>query len=68
MLLKPCLNCKYHEITSEFDEEKSRCLKENCYARFSKCIAQKALETFLNEGSSRQDHPFSAIEHLYSQE
>jgi hypothetical protein len=68
MLIKSCLSCKYHEIVNECDEETSRCLKENCYSRFSKCIAQQALEDFLNERSSRPARPFSALKHLYPQE
>jgi hypothetical protein len=65
MLVESCLNCKYHEITNESNEQISRCLKENCYSRYSKCVAQKALNSFLNDESSRQNRPFSALDHLY---
>ena len=68
MLLKSCLSCKYHEITNACEEQTSRCLRENCYARYSKCVVQKALEQFLCEDSSKQHKPFSALTHLYSGE
>jgi hypothetical protein len=61
MLLKCCLNCRYHEITDELGEGTSRCSKENCYCRYTKCIAQKALNRFLKDESSRENRPFSAL-------
>ena len=54
MLLKSCLDCRYHEITDESGEQTSHCSKENCYARYTKCVAQKALITFLKNESCRQ--------------
>ena len=65
MFLKSCLNCKYHEVAREGEEEESRCLKENCYARFSKCVAQKALDKFLDGESSRQERSFSSLTQMY---
>jgi hypothetical protein len=53
MLLKSCLGCRYHEIMDECKEQTSRCLKENCYSRYTKCIAQRALNSFLKDESSR---------------
>ena len=43
----------------------SRCIKENCYSEFSKCIANKALNKYLEQESSEKAHPFSAISHFY---
>ena len=63
MLLKSCLNCKYHQIADEFNEQTSRCLKENCYSRYSKCVAQKALNLFLKNESSRENPSFSGLIH-----
>jgi hypothetical protein len=68
MLLKSCLNCSYHEITDECEEQTSHCLKENCYSRYTKCIAQKALGFFLKEESFREIRPFSVLTHLYRRE
>ncbi len=65
MLLKSCLNCRYHEITDEYNEVTSRCLRENCYSRYSKCIAQQALNTFLKDESIRDNRSFSGPTHLY---
>lgn len=61
MLLKSCLNCKYHEITNEYNEQTSRCLKENCYSRYTKCVAQEALYRFLKDESFRENRSFSAL-------
>ena len=68
MLLKSCFNCKYHEIKQEGQEQISRCLKENCYAQYSKCIANKALDRFLEQESSEHGRSFSAIDRVYSRE
>ena len=62
MLLKSCLNCKYHDITDECNDQTSRCLKEDCYSRYSKCVAQKALNRFLKDESFRQNRSFSALD------
>ncbi len=53
MLLTPCLSCEYHAITDELKEQTSGCLKENCYSRYTKCIAHKALTRFLKDESFR---------------
>ncbi len=55
MLIKSCINCKYHEIAKESNEQTSHCSKENCYSRFSKCIVQKSLNRFLESESFRQN-------------
>ena len=65
MLIKSCFQCKYHEIRQEGLEKFSRCNKENCYAQYSKCIAGKALHTFLEQENSDRHKPFSAINHIY---
>ena len=49
MLIKACLECKFHEIREGEEAQMSYCRKENCWARFSKCILHKAVERFLNE-------------------
>jgi hypothetical protein len=68
MLIKSCLTCKFHEIKQEGDEKMSRCIKENCYSEFSKCIAMKALNQFLEDENSESKQPFSAIDRFYSRE
>ena len=64
MLIKSCLNCKYHTIRLEGEEQTSHCGRENCWSRFSKCINMKALERFLKEESSRHDRSFSSLTHI----
>jgi hypothetical protein len=64
MLLKSCLGCSYHEITLECEEQTSRCSKENCYSRYTKCIGQKALARFLKDESLRQDRSLAAPNQL----
>ena len=53
MIIKSCLTCKFHEFREEGDEKMSRCIKENCYSEFSKCIAMKALKQFLQDESPK---------------
>jgi hypothetical protein len=59
MVIKSCINCKFHAIKLEGEEETSHCGRENCWSRFSKCIVMKALEKFLKEESSRHDRVLS---------
>jgi hypothetical protein len=68
MLIKSCLTCKFHEIREEGNEKMSRCIKENCYSEFSKCIAMKALNHFLEDEKPDSKSPFSAIDRFYSRE
>jgi hypothetical protein len=55
MLIKSCLDCKFHEMKKEEEEKTSYCRRENCYSRFSKCIVEKALERFLQQESSEYE-------------
>jgi len=69
MLIKSCFSCEFHEIwQQEGEDKKSRCVRENCYAQYSKCVATKDLNRFLEQETSKNDRPFSAIEHLYPRE
>jgi hypothetical protein len=52
MLIKSCFHCNFHEIKQEENEQMSHCQKENCWSRFSKCIANKALDRFLDQETS----------------
>ena len=65
MVIKSCFSCKFHEIRQEGNEKMSRCIKENCYSEFSKCIATKALNKFLEQDSLENSLPFSAINQFY---
>lgn len=65
MLIKTCFPCKYHEIKQDEDEKNTYCRKENCWSRYSKCIAIKALDRYLEQESSDRDRPFSALKHVY---
>ena len=68
MLIRSCFSCKFHEVKQEKQEKISRCIKENCYAQYSKCVTTKALKKFLEQESSASYRPFSAIDHVYSWE
>ena len=58
MLIKSCLHCKFHEIKQSEEEKTSYCRRENCYSRFSKCVAEKALERFLQQESAGRERVF----------
>jgi hypothetical protein len=47
LIIKSCHPCEFHEVKQE--EKTSFCGKENCWAKFSKCIAKKALSRYLEE-------------------
>jgi hypothetical protein len=49
MIIKSCLECKFHKIRSEDEDQSSYCSKESCWAVYTNCITQKALERFLKE-------------------
>lgn len=49
MLIKACFQCQFHEIKKEEEAQKSYCRKESCWAEYSDCITQKAVERFLDE-------------------
>ncbi len=52
MLIGSCFDCEFHLIKEEEKEQISYCQKENCWSRFSKCLAKKALDRFLEFESS----------------
>ncbi|PIX26205.1 MAG: hypothetical protein COZ69_01210 [Deltaproteobacteria bacterium CG_4_8_14_3_um_filter_45_9] len=64
MIIKSCISCKFHEIKLDGKEETSHCRRENCWSRYSKCIAEKALERFLEQESSEHNRPFSVLNHV----
>lgn len=66
MLIKSCLQCKYHEIKQVENEQMSHCRRENCWSRYSKCVANTALNRFLEQETSDRDRPFSAIDRFYT--
>jgi hypothetical protein len=68
MLIKSCFKCKFHEIKEDGKEERSYCQRENCYSRYSKCVANRALDRFLEQESREPDRPFSAVTHFYPRE
>jgi hypothetical protein len=49
MLIKTCLDCKYHEIKPGEEERASYCARENCWSQYSKCLANRALHRFLEQ-------------------
>lgn len=68
MLIKTCFACKYHEIVQGDQKKISRCIRENCYSQYSKCLATKALKNFLEQENPNRHKTFSAIDHNYSTE
>lgn len=68
MLIKTCFNCKYHQVKEGENKENSYCMREKCWSRYSKCIANKALNRFLKEERSNCYSSFSALTHMYSSE
>lgn len=51
MIIKSCINCRFHEVREEEENKMSYCKKECCWAQYSDCIIQKALDRFLKEES-----------------
>ena len=49
MIIKACLECNYHKVKKAEEEQSSYCGKESCWAVFSNCVAQKAMDRFLSE-------------------
>jgi len=68
MVIKSCIRCQFHEMKENEKVEVSYCRRENCYSRFSKCVSIKALQWYLEQGSSEPNRSFSALEHVYSWE
>jgi hypothetical protein len=54
VILSYCKHCAYHATVEIDNQMHSRCLKENCLAVYSKCLAQKAIERFLRENDDRK--------------
>ena len=65
MLIKSCSNCNFHEIRKKGKEKMSYCGRENCFSRYTKCIANKALNRFLEQESPELDRPLSATSQFY---
>lgn len=49
MLIKACLECKFHEIKEDGDDQGSYCKKECCWSQYSDCVSSMAIEKFLRE-------------------
>ncbi len=67
MILRLCLSCNYHEIREELETRVTYCLKENCWSQYSKCVATRAIERFLEQERIEVPPFFSALSHLYSE-
>lgn len=65
MLLKSCFICPHHEIRKEEGTSHSFCQKENCWSRYSRCLARKAVEKFIQEDRLDMPRGFSALSHVY---
>lgn len=67
-MLRSCLICEQHEMRREDGVRRSFCRKESCWSAYSKCVAQRAIERFLEEEAVDAPRPFSAVSHVYAQE
>jgi hypothetical protein len=47
LIIKSCVACEFHEV--KLEDKASYCEKENCWAKFSKCVAKRALARYLEE-------------------
>lgn len=66
MIVRFCLDCKYHRVKEDGEERKSHCGRENMWSQFTKCIATKALQSFLEkEERPKSKSTFSALNHFY---
>ncbi len=68
MLIQSCFHCEFHRIKQGEKEQMSYCRRENCWSQYSKCVATKALNRFLEQECSERRRPFSALNHVYSRE
>jgi hypothetical protein len=68
MLIHSCVRCEFHQIKEQEGTRVSYCGKENCWSRYSKCIALKALDWFLEAEAEDRPRHFSALDHVYSDE
>jgi hypothetical protein len=60
MTIKSCFGCKFHEVKQDSNAQMSYCRRENCWSRYSKCVAIKALDRFLAQEGAREDSRMSA--------
>lgn len=67
-MLKSCFICPHHQIKGQDGVRHSFCEKENCWSRYSRCIARKAVERFLQEDRLEAARGFSALSHVYGTE
>ncbi|MEJ5375521.1 MAG: hypothetical protein WHX93_02955 [bacterium] len=68
MLLRSCFLCSHHRMKGEEGAKHSFCEKENCWARYSRCVARKAIERFLEQDRLEVVREFSALSHVYGRE
>ncbi len=68
MILRSCLKCEFHEVRETEEGKMSHCTKENCWARYSKCVSIRALDRFLDQERLDATRRFSALEHVYPRE
>lgn len=67
MILRRCVHCEFHEIRDAESGQMSHCKKENCWSRYSKCVAYGAIERFLDQERVDTKRRFSALEHVYKE-
>jgi hypothetical protein len=68
MLLQSCLHCEFHELKEDNGKNVSYCRKENCWSRYSKCVAMRALDRFLSIETADRSKRSSILDRVYSRE
>lgn len=68
MLLRSCFVCPHHQVRGDEGVRHSFCAKENCWSRYSRCIARRAIEKFLEQDRLEVVREFSALSHVYGRE
>lgn len=66
MILRYCFYCRFHSIKEMDGQRWSHCSKENLWSKYTKCVMQTALESFLQRENSGGKRTFSALDHVYS--
>ncbi|HVO84640.1 MAG TPA: hypothetical protein VMU60_09455 [Syntrophobacteria bacterium] len=66
MVLIHCMKCRYHEEVKLDGSPSSRCRKENCLSMYSDCVANAAMQQFIDQNRiTALDRAETALELCY---
>jgi hypothetical protein len=68
MLFQCCSRCEFHAVKQDDEESMSYCKKENCWSRYSKCVAITALNSFVRQESGGAQQRSLVLEYVYPAE